>query len=53
MAVTLTLFMQLVIIYVPEFVRIFSTTPLSATDLIVCLGLSSIIFWSTELKKFF
>ncbi|RUT05748.1 hypothetical protein DSM106972_037550 [Dulcicalothrix desertica PCC 7102] len=53
MAVALTLFMQLVIIYVPEFARIFSTTPLSATDLIVCLGLSSIVFWSTELKKCF
>jgi magnesium-transporting ATPase (P-type) len=52
-SVTLTLVVQLVIIYVPFFAGIFSTTPLSGADLIVCLGLSSIVFCSTELKKLF
>jgi P-type Ca2+ transporter type 2C len=53
LAVALTLVMQLAVIYIPFLAQTFSTTPLSLTDLIVCFGLSSIVFWAIELKKWF
>ncbi|MBF2065630.1 MAG: cation-translocating P-type ATPase [Calothrix sp. C42_A2020_038] len=52
-AVALTFVMQLAVVYVPLFEQVFSTKPLSAIDLILCLGLSSVVFWTIELKKLY
>lgn len=51
-AVSLTLVLQLALIYVPILQRAFKTTSLSAPDLIVCLVLSTAVFWAVELEKF-
>lgn len=50
-AVILTLGLQLVVIYVPVCQQIFSTVALSVTDLMLCLVLSTIVFWGVELEK--
>lgn len=50
-AVTLTLGLQLAVIYVPELNLIFHTQPLPLADLLVCLGLSSLVLVAVELEK--
>ena len=50
-AVILTLGLQLMVIYVPFFQELFQTTPLSVNDLLICLGLSTLVFWGVELEK--
>lgn len=50
-AVSLTLGLQLALIYVPFLQRAFKTVPLSAVDLVVCLVASSTVFWAVELEK--
>jgi Ca2+-transporting ATPase len=50
-AVTLTLVLQLAVIYVPFLQNFFNTNPLSAWDLALSLILSSIVFWGVEGKK--
>ncbi len=50
-AVTLTLVLQIAVVYVPFFQKLFSTIPLSAVDLVICLAVSSIVFWAVELEK--
>ncbi|MFQ4140854.1 cation-translocating P-type ATPase [Chlorogloeopsis sp. ULAP02] len=50
-AVTLTLGLQLMVTYAPFFQKLFTTLPLSAVDLAVCLVVSSIVFWCVELEK--
>jgi Ca2+-transporting ATPase len=52
-AVVLTLGLQIAVIYNPFLQQLFTTTALSATDAIVCLALSSAIFWGVELEKWF
>ena len=50
-AVTLTLALQLAVIYVPQLNLIFHTQPLPLADLLVCLGLSSLVLVAVELEK--
>ena len=50
-AVTLTLGLQLAVIYVPLLQQLFQTTALSWEELIVCLALSTVVFWCVELEK--
>jgi Ca2+-transporting ATPase len=50
-AVLLTLALQLAVIYVPVFNPIFHTQPLPLADLLVCLGLSSLVLVAVEIEK--
>jgi len=50
-AVVGTLVLQLAVIYVPFLQTLFSTVPLSSTDLMLAITLGSIVFWAIELKK--
>lgn len=50
-AVTLTLILQLAVIYVPVLQNIFTTVALSPVDLTISLILSTVVFWCVELKK--
>ena len=51
-AVTLTLCLQLAVIYLPGLNGIFHTQPLPAADLAVCLLLSSTVLLVVELEKY-
>lgn len=50
-AVLLTFALQIAVIYVPFLQNIFRTKSLTLIELIICIGLSSIIFWAVELEK--
>ncbi|MFB2771580.1 cation-translocating P-type ATPase [Pelatocladus sp. BLCC-F211] len=50
-AVMVTLGLQLAVVYVPFLQNIFSTQALSLGDLVICLLLSSVVFWAVELEK--
>jgi Ca2+-transporting ATPase len=50
-AVVVTLVLQLVILYVPGLNAVFGTQPLTAFELLVALGLSSIVFVAVEIEK--
>ena len=50
-AVTLTLLLQLAVIYVPALNDIFYTQPLPLFDLLVCLALSSLVLFAVEFEK--
>lgn len=50
-AVLVTLGLQLAVVYVPFLQKIFTTEALSQSDLVVCLVLSSVVFWAVELEK--
>ena len=50
-AVTLTTGLQLAVIYVPLLEQLFQTTALSLGELMVCLALSTVVFWGVELEK--
>ena len=50
-AVSLTVVLQLALVYVPFLQRFFQTAPLSAGDLVLCLVLSTTVFWAVELEK--
>ena len=50
-AVALTFVSQLATIYVPFLNDIFKTAPLTATELGMCLALSSVVFIAVELEK--
>ncbi|MBH8566453.1 cation-translocating P-type ATPase [Nostoc sp. CENA67] len=50
-AVTLTLALQIAVIYIPVLQNIFTTVALSPVDLAVSLILSTVVFWGVELKK--
>jgi len=52
-AVLLTLGLQMAVIYVPFLQDIFSTQALTIKELLLCLGLSSIVFWAVEIEKWF
>ena len=51
-AVTLTLGLQLAVIYLPGLNAVFHTQPLPAFELIVCLLLSSTVLVVVELEKY-
>ena len=50
-AVLLTLGLQMAVIYIPFLQDIFSTKALSIKELLLCLGVSSIVFWAVEIEK--
>lgn len=50
-AVGVTFVMQMVAIYVPLFQALLGTVPLTATQLLIGLLLSTLLFWAIELKK--
>ena len=52
-AVLLTLGLQMAVIYIPFLQDIFSTQALNMKELLLCLGLSSIVFWAVEIEKWF
>ena len=52
-AVVLTIGLQLIVLYSPVLQPIFQTTALSAKDLAISLGLSTVVFWAIELQKWF
>ncbi|MBK8325190.1 MAG: cation-translocating P-type ATPase [Betaproteobacteria bacterium] len=51
LAVAATLALQLAVIYVPALNGIFHTQPLGATELALCLALSSVVFFAVEAEK--
>ncbi len=51
-AVVLSICLQLSVVYVPYFNRIFKTVPLSGMDWIVVVLISSSVFWIAEVVKF-
>ena len=50
-AVLLTMLLQLAVIYAPFLQSVFKTVSLSSTDLLICLGASSLLFALVEIQK--
>jgi P-type Ca2+ transporter type 2C len=50
-AVLLTLILQIAVIYTPALQSVFRTQALSLTELAICIGLSSLVFWAVEMEK--
>ncbi|QIP14122.1 cation-translocating P-type ATPase [Spirosoma aureum] len=50
-AIGVSIVLQLLIIYMPFFNNLFSTQPLSASELGITLAVSSLTFWAVELHK--
>jgi Ca2+-transporting ATPase len=50
-AVTLTVALQLAVVYVPFLQEVFTTRALSAEDLALSLVLSTVVFWGVEVEK--
>ncbi len=50
-AVFLTIFLQIIVVYVPFFREVFRTTQLSAADLAVSFIVGSLALWAVELEK--
>jgi Ca2+-transporting ATPase len=50
-AVLLTILLQVSTIYIPALQPIFKTQPLSLAELVLCLLLSSVVFFAVEIEK--
>ena len=50
-AVLFTVFVQMLAIYTPFFNDVFGTNPLTPEQLLICIVLSTIVFWGVELEK--
>jgi Ca2+-transporting ATPase len=50
-SVLLTFGLQMALIYIPWLQGIFDTTPLTLRDLVICLALSTVVFFTVELEK--
>lgn len=50
-AVLLTIVLQLAIIYIPIFHDLFNTEALPIQDLVICILLSTVVFWAVEFQK--
>ncbi len=51
-AVLLTFVLQIAVIYIPFLQSVFRTNPLTWQELIICLVLSTIVFWGVEFEKY-
>jgi P-type Ca2+ transporter type 2C len=49
--VALTFALQMATIYIPTFNHLFKTTPLTGSELGICLALSSVVFFAVEIEK--
>jgi Ca2+-transporting ATPase len=52
-ALAITVLLQLTIIYTPFFNEVFKIQPLTFTELMITIAVSSIVFWVVELEKIF
>ncbi len=52
-SVLFTMLLQMATIYVPALNPVFKTEPLTAGELFLVFGLSSLVFWVVEMEKFF
>jgi len=52
-AVLLTFILQMAVVYVPFMQTLFKTVALPPGDLLICLLLSTVVFWGVELEKWF
>jgi P-type Ca2+ transporter type 2C len=52
-AVLLTVALQFAIIYIPWLQGIFHTGALAGEEILLCVGLSSLVFWAVEIEKAF
>ena len=52
-AVLLTIGLQMMCLYVPSFNRMLKTVPLSSRELSICFAVSSVVFISVEIEKWF
>lgn len=50
-SVLLTLSLQMAVIYIPFLQDIFRTQALTMIELLICIALSSIVFWAVEIEK--
>jgi P-type Ca2+ transporter type 2C len=50
-AVVVTVILQLIAVYTPFFNDLFNTTPLTATQLLICAVLSTVVFVGVEIEK--
>jgi Ca2+-transporting ATPase len=50
-AIGLSVVLQVAVVYVPFLQAAFQTTPLSVTDWVVCLAVSSMVLWPIEILK--
>jgi Ca2+-transporting ATPase len=50
-AIFLTFALQMAIIYIPFLNSIFKTQPLTLNELVICLVLSTVVFWGVETAK--
>jgi Ca2+-transporting ATPase len=50
-AVILTVGLQVLVIYLPFFNRVFNTQPLTGAELSITVAVSSVVFWAVELQK--
>ena len=51
-AVIFTIVAQMIAIYTPFFNDVFGTNPLTASQLLLCFVLSTVVFWGVEFEKF-
>jgi Ca2+-transporting ATPase len=50
-SVTLTFVLQLLVIYWPPLQSLFKTAPLTLGELLLCIALSTVVFWAVEMQK--
>ena len=50
-AVLITVVLQLAVVYSPFLQGVFRTQALTFSELAICVGLSSIVFWAVEFEK--
>lgn len=50
-AIVLTFFLQMAVIYLPFANEVFKTQPLTLNELLICVGLSAVVFHAVEAEK--
>jgi Ca2+-transporting ATPase len=49
--VVFTFLLQMAVVYLPFANKIFKTQPMSFTELLICIGISALLFHAVELEK--